>query len=92
VRQLKRSTFFVCSIIYRDIKPSINIGFDVRGDKILISVSPESLIPRLVDKEDGTYKLTGDTGSPRYMATEVALCKPYNERAMCTLLFVVARF
>ena len=29
----------------------------------------------------GMYKLTGDTGSPRYMATEVALEKPYNELA-----------
>lgn len=29
----------------------------------------------------GLYKLTGDTGSPRYMAPEVALEKPYNERA-----------
>jgi serine/threonine protein kinase len=28
---------------------------------------------------DGTYHLTGDTGSPRYMAPEVALDKPYNE-------------
>lgn len=29
----------------------------------------------------GTYKLTGDTGSTRYMAPEVALDKPYNETA-----------
>lgn len=29
--------------------------------------------------EDGMYKLTGDTGSPRYMAVEVALNQPYNE-------------
>ena len=29
---------------------------------------------------DGNYKFTGDTGSPRYMATEVALGQPYNEK------------
>ena len=29
--------------------------------------------------EDGTYKLTGDTGSLRYMAPEVSLGKPYND-------------
>lgn len=29
---------------------------------------------------DGLYKLTGMTGSPRYMAPEVALEKPYNEK------------
>lgn len=28
---------------------------------------------------DGLYNLTGDTGSPRYMAPEVALGKPYND-------------
>ena len=31
--------------------------------------------------DDGTYKLTADTGSLRYMAPEVALGKPYNETA-----------
>jgi serine/threonine protein kinase len=31
--------------------------------------------------EEGTFKLTGDTGSLRYMAPEVALGKPYNETA-----------
>lgn len=30
---------------------------------------------------NGTYNLTGDTGSPRYMAPEVALSQPYNESA-----------
>ena len=29
---------------------------------------------------DGTYKLTGQTGSPRYMAPEVANEVPYNEK------------
>ena len=29
---------------------------------------------------DGTYKLTGQTGSPRYMAPEVANELPYNEK------------
>lgn len=33
--------------------------------------------------EDGTYKLTEMTGSPRYMAPEVANGKPYNETCDC---------
>jgi len=40
---------------------------------------------------DGTYKLTGDTGSPRYMASEVALGEPYSENcdvySFCILLW-----
>lgn len=56
-----------------------NIGFDVRGDiKVFDFGLAKELHPE--DKmENGLYKLTGDTGSPRYMAPEVALGKPYNE-------------
>mmetsp|Transcript_20178 Transcript_20178/g.26017 ORF Transcript_20178/g.26017 Transcript_20178/m.26017 type:complete len:399 (-) Transcript_20178:220-1416(-) len=65
------------NIVYRDIKPD-NIGFDVRGDvKIFDFGLAKELHPDKVDA-DGTYKLTGDTGSPRYMAPEVFLDKPYN--------------
>jgi serine/threonine protein kinase len=78
--------YFICmprltswlSIVYRDIKPD-NIGFDVRGDvKIFDFGLAKEFHPSERDG-DGTFKLTGDTGSPRYMATEVALEKPYNE-------------
>lgn len=66
------------SVIYRDLKPD-NIGFDVRGDvKIFDFGLAKELDPRQ-KLPDGTYKLTGDTGSPRYMAPEVYLSKPYNE-------------
>jgi serine/threonine protein kinase len=33
----------------------------------------------LLQDANGFYLMTGDTGSPRYMAPEVALGKPYNE-------------
>lgn len=48
----------------------------------LISVSlfqAKEYNPSKADK-NGCYKLTGDTGSTRYMAPEVALEKPYNEK------------
>lgn len=66
------------SIIYRDLKPD-NIGFDVRGDVKIFDfglakeVNPDNCL------NDGTYKLTADTGSLRYMAPEVSLGKPYND-------------
>lgn len=58
-----------------------NIGFDVRGDVKLFDFGLAKEIcsdtPRM---SNGTYKLTGQTGSPRYMAPEVANELPYNEK------------
>lgn len=68
------------AIIYRDLSPD-NIGFDVRGEvKIFDFGLAKELLPTS-KQEDGNYKLTGYTGSLRYMAPEVVLCKPYNESA-----------
>jgi serine/threonine protein kinase len=63
--------------MYRDIKPD-NIGFDVRGDVKIFDFGLAKEFDR-TKAVDGTYRFTGDTGSPRYMAPEVALGKPYNE-------------
>lgn len=68
-------------IVYRDIKPE-NIGFDVRGDVKLFDFGfAREMLPK--DRVVGTncYNLTALTGSMRYMAPEVALKKPYNEKA-----------
>lgn len=77
-------------IIYRDIKPE-NIGFDCRND---VKIFDFGLAKELKDEqkvEGGLYNLTNDTGSPRYMAPEVALGKPYNGTcdtyAFCLLLW-----
>ena len=63
--------------MYRDVKPQ-NCGFDVRDE---VKIFDCDLI-REFDPEqsrNGTYQLTGQTGSTRYMAPEVALGMPYNE-------------
>jgi len=68
------------NIMYRDLKPE-NIGFDVRDE---IKIFDFGLAKELFDtnkNEDGTYNLTGYTGSLLYMAPEVALSKPYNRSA-----------
>lgn len=62
--------------MYRDIKPN-NIGFDVRGDLKLFDFGLCRELRPCDKVEDGLYKLTGVTGSRRYMAPEVVLCKPY---------------
>lgn len=64
-------------IVYRDLKPD-NIGFDVRGDVKLFDFGlARELAPQ--DQMDcGVYNLSGETGSLRYMAPEVAKGRPYN--------------
>jgi serine/threonine protein kinase len=64
-------------IIYRDLKPE-NIGFDQNGQ---VKIFDFGLAKRLLEDDmltDGLYRLTGNTGSLRYMAPEVAMNKFYN--------------
>ena len=56
-------------IIYRDLKPD-NIGFDVRGDVKIFDLGLAREVDMRKKLEDGTFHLTGDTGSLRYMAPE----------------------
>eukprot|EP00545_Synedropsis_sp_CCMP1620_P009277 CAMPEP_0119009066 /NCGR_PEP_ID=MMETSP1176-20130426/4117_1 /TAXON_ID=265551 /ORGANISM="Synedropsis recta cf, Strain CCMP1620" /LENGTH=394 /DNA_ID=CAMNT_0006961511 /DNA_START=16 /DNA_END=1204 /DNA_ORIENTATION=- len=58
-------------IIYRDLKPD-NIGFDVRGTVKLFDFG----LCKELQNADG-FEMTGLTGSRRYMAPEVVLCRDY---------------
>jgi serine/threonine protein kinase len=58
-----------------------NLGFDARG---VVKMFDFGLTKELKDEDrnpDGLYRLTGFTGSIRYMAPEVGLRRPYNEKA-----------
>jgi len=64
-------------IIYRDIKPE-NVGFDSRG---IVKLFDFGLAKECHEKDEcanGTYKLTPNTGSIRYMAPENGNKWPYN--------------
>lgn len=66
------------NILYRDLKPD-NIGFDVRGDVKLFDFGLSREVHPEDKMADDLYRLSGNTGSLRYMAPEVAKEQPYNE-------------
>ena len=81
MRQVASAVHYLHShgIMYRDLKPD-NIGFD---DADAVKLFDFGLAKRWRTAElaaDGhNYHLTGQTGSLRYMAPEIAMEMPYNE-------------
>lgn len=67
------------SIVYRDLKPD-NLGFDINGTLKLFDFGLAKRMDTVEKSGDGMYRLTGNTGSLRYMAPEVAKGEPYNQR------------
>lgn len=70
---------FVSRIIYRDLKPD-NIGFDSNGVLKLFDFGLAKQHINTCMKVNDLYSLTGNTGSLRYMAPEVARKLPYDYR------------
>uniref|UniRef100_A0A7S2VDT6 Protein kinase domain-containing protein n=1 Tax=Entomoneis paludosa TaxID=265537 RepID=A0A7S2VDT6_9STRA len=67
------------NVVYRDIKPD-NVGFDHSGLVKVFDFGLAREMQRKLRTVEGTYHLTGGTGFVPYMAPEVALDKPYNEK------------
>jgi len=64
-------------IIHRDLKPD-NIGFTADGNIKLFDFGLCSVVRKRKGVNE-TYEMTGNTGTLRYMAPEVALGKEYNQ-------------
>jgi serine/threonine protein kinase len=65
-------------VAYRDLKPD-NIGFDKDGSLKLFDLGLCKEEKITLQGKDGTYRMTGHTGSRRYMAPEVAKDQPYDK-------------
>jgi len=65
------------NIAHRDLKPD-NIGLDHENKIKVFDFGLAKDCSLLSPNDDGLYNLTGNTGSCRYMAPEVALCDRYN--------------
>lgn len=67
-------------ILFRDLKPE-NVGLDDNDVVKLFDFGLGKQMPEQDGDENcdhnQTFRLTGETGTPRYMAPEVMLCKPY---------------
>ncbi len=66
-------------ILYRDLKPA-NVGFDADGVLKIFDFGLAVELP-YSDDHDETYKLSGNTGTSRYMAVEVIRREPYGLKA-----------
>lgn len=66
------------TLIHRDLKPD-NIGFTDEGVLKVLDFGLCTCV-KTRRRSDIFYEMTGNTGSLRYMAPEVALRKPYGEK------------
>eukprot|EP00903_Cladosiphon_okamuranus_P011855 g11137.t1 len=65
-------------VIHRDVKPD-NIGFTGEGELKLLDLGLSKVVSKS-EMDNAAYNMTGETGSARYMAPEVAESRPYNEK------------
>jgi len=67
-------------VLHRDLKPD-NIGFSLDGKVKLIDFGLARTVENSDPKSNDVYEMSGETGSLRYMAPEVAEGLPYNHKA-----------
>mmetsp|Transcript_11299 Transcript_11299/g.15654 ORF Transcript_11299/g.15654 Transcript_11299/m.15654 type:complete len:221 (+) Transcript_11299:468-1130(+) len=66
--------------LHRDLKPD-NIGFAIDGTVKILDFGLARIVKYSDLNSNEVYQMSGQTGSLRYMAPEVAKCLPYNQKA-----------
>lgn len=67
-------------VLHRDLKPD-NIAFTRDGTVKLLDFGLARLVENADPRSNEVYSMSGETGSLRYMAPEVAKQQPYNHKA-----------
>lgn len=67
-------------VLHRDLKPA-NIAFSEDGTVKLLDFGLARILHNGNPKSNEVYSMSGETGSLRYMAPEVAKKEPYNHKA-----------
>ncbi|KAG7349728.1 protein tyrosine kinase [Nitzschia inconspicua] len=67
-------------VLHRDLKPD-NLGFTIDGTLKLLDFGLARIVENADAKSNELYAMSGETGSLRYMAPEVAEGLPYNHKA-----------
>mmetsp|Transcript_10865 Transcript_10865/g.20022 ORF Transcript_10865/g.20022 Transcript_10865/m.20022 type:complete len:407 (-) Transcript_10865:127-1347(-) len=67
-------------VLHRDLKPD-NIGFTIDGTMKLLDFGLARILENADPQSNELYAMSGETGSLRYMAPEVAEGLPYNHKA-----------
>ena len=83
LRYCHREALPGCAVLHRDLKPD-NVGLTPDGLIVVFDFGLAKIASPCEAGEPAAERgprLTGQTGSLRYMAPEVALCEPYDERA-----------
>jgi len=79
LKYLSQDLFPEKIVLHRDIKPH-NMAFTRNGSIKILDLGLAKSVERS-SNEDEVYSMTGDTGTVRYMAPEVAKGEPYNDKA-----------
>lgn len=60
-----------------------NVGFDEQGKVKIFDFGLSRELPEMCTNVNDVYEMSGKMGTIRYMAPEVALAKPYNQKVDC---------